>query len=97
MDPYITGTESRDTDDGLRNIRDKLALLVSAAHPLLFPDLENDSSSSSSDEEIMCSAQKQPPRLLPKTRSYFSQIEVMDEQEFRSHFRLGFCKYSCEL
>ena len=29
------------------------------------------------------------PRDLPKSRLYFSTIEAMDHEEFRSHFRLG--------
>ena len=49
-------------------------------------DIANSSSSSSSseDEDVVPTA----VRVLPKTRSFFTSVETMDDTEFRSHFRL---------
>ena len=54
-------------------------------------DIANSSSSSNSseDEDIVATA----VRVLPKTRSFFTSVETMDETEFRSHFKLGRGKF----
>lgn len=44
---------------------------------------ESSSSSESDEEEVVV------PRSLPKSRTFFMMIEDMDDEEFRSHFRLG--------
>ena len=58
-------------------------------------DIANSSSSSSSrsssseDEDVVPTA----VRVLPKTRSFFTLVETMDDTEFCSHFRLGRGKF----
>ena len=46
-----------------------------------------DDSSSEQDERSASSAA--PKRKLPKYRQYFAQVDLMDDEEFFTHFRLS--------
>ena len=68
-----------------------VASLMEAALPLL--DSDTDSSilrSSDSEGDVIPPA---PPRVLPKSRVFFEQVQKMDADEFQSHFRLSPSEY----
>ena len=46
-----------------------------------------DDSSSEEDERSASSAA--PKRKLPTSRQYFAQVDLMDDEEFFTHFRLS--------
>ena len=71
-----------------------VATLMEAALPLLdSDDSDTDSSilrSSDSEGDVIPPA---PPRVLPKSRVCFEQVQKMDADEFQSHFRLSPSEY----
>lgn len=69
-----------------------LAAALAVAQPLLESSSSSSDSSSSEDDDT-----PKTPRKLPKSRKMFENIEEMDEQEFRSHFRLGYSKNSSHM
>ena len=68
------------------SMADARAQLMALLPQLLDTD---DSSSSDSDDEVALMRPAVIPRDLPKSRHYFTLIDEMDEEEFRSHFRLS--------
>ena len=53
--------------------------------------LTSSSSSSDSEDDYLPPA---PPRDLPKSREFFSRIDMMDGDEFHTHFRMGFGEWT---
>lgn len=75
-----------------KKVCEALGTILCAAHPLLFPDTNNsstDDDSDCSDFETEETLATNIPRTLPKSRKYFQTVELMDAEEFKSHFRLG--------
>ena len=60
---------------------------VAAAVAVAVTAIVNDSSSSEDDDNG--SAGTVPKRKLPKSRQYFAQVDLMDDNEFFTHFRLS--------
>ena len=60
---------------------------IAAAVAVAVTAIVDDSSSSEEDERSASSAA--PKRKLPKSRQYFAQVDLMDDEEFFTHFRLS--------
>lgn len=58
--------------------------IIASAISLVMTAVAEDSSS---DDDV--GTPPATPRKLPKSREFFDNIQRMDDQEFRSHFRLG--------